>query len=224
LLLENNDILVYNKDFKNYNYKGINCLSFLISILYSCYKTGWNVEEIKKERGNLVDIEKSLLESIDVNASIKILTKYPNIMDFDKSYEHLIEEERVRELRFNSILKKIYKKAHKLTKKIIIEDYIVKNFKKLTKDFKITIEDIENSKLNRQEILLKVSKGELDIKKAEILLIKIEEELKDKLCKFSGNGDNPDMPNRICSMTDDPQERGDCGTCRVASDWEECYG
>jgi hypothetical protein len=43
------------------------------------------------------------------------------------------------------------------------------------------------------------------------------------LCPFSGSGRDPEKPVRICSRTEDGS-KGDCSTCRVASDWEEAYG
>ena len=45
----------------------------------------------------------------------------------------------------------------------------------------------------------------------------------EKLCPFSGSAPNPDTPTRACSRTGNPKKLGDCGSCRVASEWEECY-
>lgn len=66
------------------------------------------------------------------------------------------------------------------------------------------------------------SRDLLETLKISIEAIKVKES-GPELCPFSGSGRNSDIPTRICSRTPDGS-KGNCDTCRVAAEWEECYG
>jgi len=137
---------------------------------------------------------------------------------------HWIYQDEVRIDRFKHITKKVFDKVDELLSNVNMDTYVEENFDGLTKGFKVALRQIENKSLTYDQVLDGVSKQEISVEESKALLKNIEKESADKLCPFSGSGSDSDRPSRICSRTGDPKKLGDCGTCRVAAEWEECYG
>ena len=138
----------------------------------------------------------------------------------------------IRMERFEIITKEIYEKVDKTVLKLgNLSDYVKNNFDELADKLPVTYEQIELEKLDKIEILELVSKGKVSPNEAKKFLDKIDHDERemnsDKLCPFSGTGkteQQQNTPRRICSRTGDPKKLGDCGSCRVAADWEEAFG
>lgn len=189
---------------------------------YCNHNTGWG----PRDKGTLEEHEKSLLDSIDLIAAVQIKLKYDSLKKMREGWEkHWLRQMSVRMERFEYITDKVWTLVEEILKdKVIDDEFVATNFKKLTKGFEVTLEDIKNSTLTYDQVLKKLSNKEITVAKSKELLKRIEEDNADKLCQFSGSGRNADQGTRICTRTGDPKKRGDCGTCRVAAEWEEAYG
>ena len=200
-------------------------LAFYINIEYCCFESG-------KKEGTLKSRETKILKAIGKNEAILIKMKYDTLANFKKGFSremHWINQTYTRRERFEEISKLIFDKVEKTVQEIKdLNSYIEKNFESITKKLPINSQEIKLQSLNKLQVLELLSKNEITPKKAEKLIEKLDadnyEKNADKLCPFSGSGRNPDAPRSVCSRTGDPKRIGDCGSCRVASDWEEAFG
>lgn len=191
-----------------------------VGITYCCHNTGWG----GKDPGTLEELEKEIISSITPIEAVQLKLKYENCKKMMGGWQkHWINQQGIRITRFEHISKEIWKTVNLQLKTIPdINLYIEENFTKLTKKFKVQLRTILNQELTRDEVLEKLSNKELTVKESKSLLDKIIEDNADELCEFSGGSDGRAI--RICSLTEDPKRRGDCGSCRVAAEWEMCYG
>lgn len=208
--------------------KQANHLSHYVNIHYCCFNTGWG----GKDPGNLKDKEKKLLDSIKVFDAVFLKVKFGNLEEFIRGFSremHWINQMPVRIERFKNITKVIFDKVETITASIgDLETYIKKNFGALVAMLPVNPEQVKLEALSKTGVLELLKDNKITVAKADELLHKIDvtekENNSDKLCPFSGSGRDPDQPTRICSRTGDPKKLGDCGSCRVAAEWEEVYG
>lgn len=195
-----------------------------LGMSYCCHNTGWG----GKNPGTLMEHEKALLSSIDKTAAVQIKLKYESLIKMRAGWEkHWINQYingqgYVRKERFEYITKKVFDKVDAILSKVNVDSYVAKNLDVLTEGFKVTLQNIENESLTFDEVLEGVSAGKISVKESKKLLDDITERNADKLCPFSGGADG--VGRTRCSRTGDPKKLGDCGTCRVAAEWEEAYG
>lgn len=91
---------------------------------------------------------------------------------------------------------------------------------KLLRDFKVN--KYEHNLIETCDLIL-----ELCVKptiEEKTVIVNNISEMQDalRMCQFSGYSPNPDEPTRKCSRSETGPMT--CSTCRVAADWEECYG
>jgi hypothetical protein len=222
---DENDISLpkYKSKYKELNEGWRKKFDTALESTYCCHNTGWG----GKDPGELEEHEKSLLDAIDMRAAVLIKLRYGSLRKMRDGWEtHWIRQDAVRIDRFKHITKKVFDKVDELLSNVNMDTYVEENFDSLTKGFKVEValRQIENKSLTYDQVLEGVSKQEISVEESKTLLKNIEKESADKLCPFSGSGSDPDRPRRICSRTGDPKKIGDCGSCRVAAEWEECYG
>lgn len=215
--------------YKERNKKETNDLAFYINIYYCCLDAG---------DGALKNNKKNIFDALDDGAIALLLLKYKTLEDFKQAFDremHWIRQTHTRMERFQKISAELFK--HFNAKRRNLHTLVEKNFDDILKMMKVSETRQRLEKLSARQVLEEIGKGNVNVDEAMSLLKEIDEKNieknADKLCPFSGsaargrNGEwlgDPDKPTRICSRTENPKKIGDCGSCRVAADWEEAYG
>ena len=200
---------------------------FFVNIYYCCHNSGgWG----PPKSGTVEENGQKVLDRIKIKEAVLIFAKYDTLAKFKGAFSremHWINQNGTRIQRFNDFSKVMFDHVKELVDKAGgLEQYTEKHISALIKMLPVTPQQITLEGLTKTEILEAIQAGTVDVPKALALINKLDREEaernRDKLCPFSGTDDSP--PRRICSWTDDPKKLGDCGSCRVAAEWEECYG
>lgn len=228
---ENNpfDVIRIDTGEKAYSGKGNNfCdVRHFVNIYYCC-----NTGDNNNRDGSLKDNEKKLLDRIKNDEAVLIMAKYDTLDKFKGAFSremHWINQTYKRQEYFEAISKKLFNHICKIVTKVGgLDKYVEIHFDTLAKMLPVSDHKIYLEGMNMSQVLEAIQSGKVTAKEAEPLLKRLESDERErnsnKLCPFSGSGREPEIPKRICSRTSDPKRLGDCGSCRVAADWEEAYG
>lgn len=201
-------------------------ITHYVNIYYCCFTGG-------HDKGSIEEREELLMKTFDDRKScILIFLRFDTLKKFKNAFSremHWINQTHGRQERWKEIAPKMFKKIKANVEKVKdLEAYIEKHFESFEKILPVSAAQIYLESMTKSEVLDAIEKGEVTAKEAMPLIEKLDaeeaERNREKLCPFSGSGSNPDRPTRICSRTGDPKRLGDCGSCRVAADWEMAYG
>lgn len=202
---------------------------FYINIEYCCFNSGgWG----PAKEGTIEERKEWLMKTFeDTKTCMLIYAKFDTLARFRSAFTremHWINQTPTRRERFEEIHVEIFNMIESRVKKEGgLDSYVEKHYDSLVEMLPMNPRKVELDSMNRTQLLEELAAGRITTEEADTLIRVYEanqyEMNRDKLCPFSGNGFNA-APKRICSWTNDPKILGDCGSCRVAAEWEEAYG
>lgn len=197
-------------------------IAHFINIDYCCL----DGKDLKRMKTSYKKREQELMDSITTHVAVLIRNIAPDSdslrMQFKREF-HWINQSWGRQKNFGKIFLMLDNKINEMIEGIDINKYLRKHADELSEMLPMKPRTLYLQSLSKDTLLEMYERKELTKEEFKELLNFIPEEKEDlntKLCQFSGSGSNADTPTRTCTNP----AKFSCSSCRVAAEWEECYG